>query len=114
MIYDIHSELPPEPHSIDPLDPTRWETISPEKKYRDLLVPIIRGGKTVYKTPPLFQIREKTLAELDQLHPAMRRFLYPQPYFIGLEKSLYETKLNLIRELKKKKNESTDHRGYGK
>ena len=28
MIYDIHSELPAKPHSIDPLDPTRWQVHS--------------------------------------------------------------------------------------
>lgn len=102
MIYDLHTELPPECQLIDPLDPTRWEKISPDKKFKDLLVPIMREGRSVYKLPPLSQIREKTLAELEQLHPAMRRFLYPQPYFVGLEKSLYENKLNLIRELKER------------
>ena len=71
-------------------------------KYKDLLVPIVRGGKPVYTSPPLAEIQEKTQAELSQFHPATRRFLYPQPYFVGLEKSLYETKLNLIRDLKNK------------
>ncbi|MBS0604529.1 MAG: nicotinate phosphoribosyltransferase [Verrucomicrobia bacterium] len=102
MIYDVHSDISPEPHCIDPLDPTRWQTLSPQMKYKDLLEPIVRGGKRVYKSPPLKEIRDKALMELSQFHPAMRRFLYPQPYFVGLEKSLYETKLSLIRELKRK------------
>ena len=102
MIYDIHSKLPATCQSIDPLDPTRLQTTYPEMQHKDLLVPIMRDGKTIYKTPPLSQIREKTLKELAEIHPAMRRFLYPQPYFVGLEKSLYETKLSLIREIKKK------------
>ncbi len=103
MIYDIHSEVSTEPHAIDPLDPTRWQTLPAEMKYKDLLVPIVRNGKRIYKSLPLEEIREKTLSELSQFHPAMRRFLYPQPYFVGLEKSLYETKLHLIRESKGKK-----------
>ena len=103
MIYDIHSELSPEPHAIDPLDPTRWQTLSAGVKYKDLLVPVVRNGKRTYPLLPLEEIREKTLSELSQFHPATRRFLYPQPYFVGLEKSLYETKLHLIRELKGKK-----------
>ena len=103
MIYDVHSALPLECQSIDPLDPTHLETTSPKTKYKDLLIPIMKGGKTIYKTPSIKQIQEKTLMELSHLHPAMRRFLYPQPYFVGLEKSLYETKLSLISELKKKK-----------
>lgn len=105
MIYDVHSELPGQCQMIDPLDPTSWQTISAETKYKELLVPIMRKGKTLYKTPPLKQIREKTMTELSLIHPAMRRFLYPQPYFVGLEKSLYETKLSLIRELKRKNTE---------
>lgn len=102
MIYDLQSQLPDSPHSIDPLDPTRSQTHPSEMKYKDLLVPIMRKGKSIYKSPSLVEIREKTQLELSQFHPATRRFLYPQPYFVGLEKSLYETKLNLIRDLKKK------------
>lgn len=102
MIYDLHSEFPANPHSIDPLDPTRSQIHPSEMKYRDLLVPIVRGGKCIYKSPSLAEIREKTQFELSHFHPATRRFLYPQPYFVGLEKSLYETKLNLIKDLKKK------------
>lgn len=100
MIFDIHSDVTAESHCIDPLDPTQWQTLSAEMKYKDLLVPIVRKGKRVYPSLPLNEIREKTLQELSLFPPSMRRFLYPQPYFVGLEKSLYETKLNLIRELK--------------
>ncbi len=98
MIYDIHST--PSEDLIDPLDPTNIQTISAKEKFTDLLVPVIRDGKMIYKTPSLKEIRDKTLQELSQLHPAMRRFLNPQPYFVGLEKSLYEKKLHLIREIK--------------
>ena len=100
MIYDLHSPFPPQPRSIDPLDPTRSQTHPSEMKYKDLLVPIVRSGKPVYTSPSLPEIQEKTQTELSQFHAATRRFLYPQPYFVGLEESLYETKLNLIRDIK--------------
>ncbi len=102
MIYDIHSELPSHLECIDPFDAAHLQTFSPKIKSKDLLVPILREGKRVYKSPPLKEIREKTLIELSQFHPATRRFLNPQPYFVGLEKSLYELKLSLIHELKTK------------
>lgn len=102
MIYDIDSKVGIEPQCVDPMDPTTWKRFSPEMHHEDLLVPVVRGGKRVYTSPPLPEIRQRTLRELARLSPAMRRFLYPQPYFVGLEKSLYETKLSLIRELKKK------------
>jgi nicotinate phosphoribosyltransferase len=99
MIYDIPSGVPPTAQSIDPFDPSRPQSYSSEMKYRDLLIPIVRGGKQVYESPSLVQIREKTQYELSQFHPAMRRFLYPQPYFVGLEHSLYKTKHEIIRGL---------------
>ena len=102
MMYDIHSAVHAENKCVDPLDPTSWQTFSSEMKYQDLLIPVVRGGKRVYTSPPLHEIRERAMRELSRLSPAMRRFLHPQPYFVGLEKSLYETKLSLIRELKKK------------
>jgi nicotinate phosphoribosyltransferase len=102
MIYDIHSDMPAKPQCIDPFDPADTQTFSSDMQHKDLLVPIFRGGKLVYALPALNEIREKTLRELSQFHPAMRRFLNPQPYFVGLEKSLYDLKLNLIHETQTK------------
>ena len=102
MIFDIHTDLPANPQIIDPLDPARSKTLSSHAQYKDLLIPVFREGKRVYPNLPLQQIRERTLQELGQFHPAIRRFLFPQPYFVGLEKSLYETKLRLIEDLKPK------------
>jgi nicotinate phosphoribosyltransferase len=103
MIYDIHSDLSSAPQSsIDPFDPAHWQTFSSEMKYKDLLVPVVRKGGRVYPSLSLKEIREKTIVELSQFHPATRRFLYPQPYFVGLEKSLYELKLSLIHEIQTK------------
>ena len=105
MIYDIHSDLSPTPLCTDPFDPTHSQTFSKEMSYRDLLVPILRQGNRVYESPPLKEIREKTMRELSQFDPAIRRFLNPQPYFVGLEKSLYDLKLSLIHEIQKKVSE---------
>lgn len=105
MIYDIHHNLSSSPQCIDPFDPTHLQNFSPEMQYKDLLVPIVKQGKRVYKSPPLNEIREKTIRELSQFHPTTRRFLNPQPYFVGLEKSLYDLKLNLIHKTQRKVSE---------
>lgn len=102
LVYDVHTQLPIEPISVDPLDPTRRQLLSSQLHYQELLVPVIRKGVCVYSSPSLQQIQNNTLRQLSQLHPAMRRFLYPQPYFVGLEQSLYDMKLGLIQGLKKK------------
>jgi nicotinate phosphoribosyltransferase len=100
MLYEMESLSPSHPEIIDPIDPTRQRQIADETKYKDLLIPIFRGGKCVYESPSLQEIRAHTLAELDRFAPAVRRFLYPEPYFVGLEKSVYNRKLELIESLR--------------
>jgi nicotinate phosphoribosyltransferase len=102
MIYDVRHPPKEGCRFIDPLDATRSHEAGHEAQYRDLLVPVMREGKRVYAAPSLDVIRARAQEELSQFHPATRRFLYPQPYFVGLEESLYTRKLDLIRELKTK------------
>jgi len=100
-IYDVSAGIK-ESLILDPFDPTVIKKIGDEQ-YEDLLLPVMRQGKAVYSSPPLSAMRERAARELGRFHPAARRFLYPQPYFAGLEKSLYDLKLSLIREIKGKK-----------
>lgn len=100
MIYDIHTPLSPACTCIDPCDPTRVHQVKKGVPYRDLLVPVMRQGKRIYGSPSLASIRSKALQELDYLPSTMRRFLNPEPYFVGLEKNLYDMKLQLIRQMR--------------
>lgn len=61
---------------------------------------MMRQGKSVYVTPSLEKMRDNTYENLNQLHPAMRRFLNPQPYFFGLEESLYQLKRSMIEKIR--------------
>jgi nicotinate phosphoribosyltransferase len=65
------------------------------------LIPVMSKGEVVYHCPPLSQVREKALQEMQRFHPSVRRFLYPELYLSGLERSLYEKKLQLIEESKR-------------
>lgn len=105
MIYDIRSDVSPSPQCIDPFNPAHTQQFPKKMQYKDLLVPILKQGKRVYEFPPLKEIREKTILELSQFHPEMRRFYDAQPYFVGLEKSLYDLKLNLIHEIQSRSSE---------
>ncbi len=100
LIYDVNTPLALEPISIDPLDPTRRQSLGGSLLHQDLLVPVVRRGEIVYSTPSIQSIQAYAKAQLSQFHPATRRFLYPQPYFVGLEHSLYEMKLHLLRGIK--------------
>jgi nicotinate phosphoribosyltransferase len=66
--------------------------------YADLLVPIFRKGKLVYASPSIQEMRAHTKNELSRLPANMERFTNPQPYPAGLEKNLYQKKLELIRK----------------
>jgi nicotinate phosphoribosyltransferase len=86
---------------VDPLDITRRKTIAHEVAYSDLLVPVMRGGRPVYDSPPLAQIRERTLSELARLPTGVKRFLNPHEYPVGLEPSLHELKTRLVLEARR-------------
>ena len=105
--------------SMDMTTPTgfRWLTVTPPKQ-PDLNLNLLKvelGDAMNEKTASL--LREllaegglsagvfvaddcrATYADLSAFPPATRRFLNPQPYFVGLEKSLYDLKLHLIEEI---------------
>src|SRR5262249_51164401 len=102
MVYDTHSSPRPEQDYclIDPLDSTRQKVIKKGMAYHDLLVPIFRDGKLIYELPSLDDIRNKTLAELDFFNVGIKRFLNPHQYVVGMEKSLYDLKVELIRNIR--------------
>ncbi len=100
MVYDIHTDVNSDCCIIDPLDPTRQKVLKKGVPGRDLLEPIFRGGKRVYTLPSLQEIRAKTLQELDQFDVGIKRFINPHQYVSGMEKSLYDLKVDLIKNIR--------------
>lgn len=96
VIYDTQQPLPKELVAVDPLDFTRRKTMPPEAAFSDLLVPVFRQGKQVYELPKIDAIRARTKAQLQKLHPGVKRFLNPHEYPVGLEQGLHETKTKLV------------------
>lgn len=95
-IYDELTGLPADPVMVDPFDATRRRRLEAGTEAEDLLVPVMRAGSSVYRPPPPAQARERTLAQLAQLHPGIRRFDHPHQYPVGLEAQLYEQRQQLI------------------
>lgn len=100
-LYDENLAQGPS-HFLDPFDPSTEKEVSSHWQYEDLLVPIMRGGQVVYDFPSLINTRERAQNELEKIPSSMRRFLNPQPYFVGLEKDLLRMKLDLIKQAKRK------------
>ena len=99
-IYDIEKEIGSESSIVDPFDPTRQHAIQSDWASKDLLIPIFRNGKCIYNLPSLQEIRSTTQSELSQFHSGIKRFIHPHEYIVGLEKSLYDLKLNLITNIR--------------
>ena len=101
-IYDIHNH-PKEDSQwtlVDPFDSTRRKHMSNEWESKDLLEPIFKKGRLVYQTPPIGQIRQSTIDHLAQFHSGVKRFLNPHSYPVGMEKQLYEKKIELISRIR--------------
>lgn len=84
------------PVIVDPIDFTRRKSIPPEAVFEDLLVPIFRGGKLVYKLPTLDQARVRRHERLQAFHPSILRLLNPHQYPVGLESGLHKMKLDIV------------------
>ena len=100
MVYDVNMESTDQ--IIHHTDINANMSVDPSWEYEDLLVPMLRDGKDVYEHPPLKEMRARTKSELDKFDPSIRRFLNPQPFFSGIEKNLYERKIAMIEEIRKK------------
>lgn len=100
IIYDNSTNLSDGCVIINPLDPTQQKVLKKGLQYHDLLVPIFRDGKKVYNLPPLKEIRIKSQKELDGFQVGIKRFLNPHQYVVGMEKSLYDLKVDLIKNIR--------------
>ena len=99
-LYDYRKDLSDGCTIIDPLDPTRLKKISATMKYEDLLVPIFLKGKKVYNIPSLSQIQKKSTKSLSLFHEGIKRFINPHQYPVGMEKELYDRKVEIIRNIR--------------
>jgi nicotinate phosphoribosyltransferase len=89
---------PAQPSIVDPLDMTRRKRIPHGAAHEDLLVPVLRAGKSVYDPPPLAMVRERALSQIASLPAGVTRLLNPHVYPVGLEPSLHEVKTRLVLE----------------
>lgn len=101
-IFDELQPIDAAPTLVDPADITRRKSIPAEATWEDLLVPVMRGGRTVYQSPDLAAIRRRAHQQLGALHPGVRRFANPHAYPAGLEMKLWELRTKMLLEAKQK------------
>ncbi|HUL78022.1 MAG TPA: nicotinate phosphoribosyltransferase, partial [Vicinamibacteria bacterium] len=83
---------------VDPLDPTRRKRIPAGTPGEELLVPVVRGGRSVYEPPPLEATRARARDQISRLHAGIKRFVNPHQYPVGLALELHELKTRLVLE----------------
>ena len=100
VLYDIHKDISDGCTVVDPFDPTRKKLLKKGLESQDLLIPIFRKGKRVYKLPTLNEMREHTRQELKGFQSGIKRFINPHQYVVGMEQSLYDLKVELIENIR--------------
>lgn len=97
----IYNEEQP-PHTpcaaVDLQDHSRTRTYEGDMSSEDLLKPVFRAGRPVAESPPLSEIREYALQELDRLPDSVKRLDEPERYPVGLEGNLHQLKADLMRQ----------------
>ncbi|MDO5043832.1 MAG: nicotinate phosphoribosyltransferase, partial [Coriobacteriia bacterium] len=89
MICDESFIVDDEALIIDPLDGTL--SLSLKKfSYKNILEPHIRNGKVVCEAPSLEDARARVQEDLGKLQDSVKRFLNPQVYPVGIERSLFD------------------------
>lgn len=100
MIYD-EKLVENKPYCIiDPLDPVKEHRATSDLVQKDLLLPIFREGICQYEIPQLDEIKAYAKQELSTFGAGVKRFLNPHYYVVGMEKSLYDFKVHLIKQIR--------------
>ena len=108
LIYDVEMGIPLEGVLVNPLDASHEKKMKRGMPSKDLLAPIFRAGQLVYDLPSLPTIQSYTRQELATFPSGIKRFLNPHEYMVGMEKSLYTLKLDLIRRSELSTSEEMD------
>lgn len=100
MIFNTETALIGKATMIDPYDFTRNRSFSERMQYEDLLVPVFAKGQLIYTLPSIHEARERVKSQLASFHEGTKRFVNPHTYPVGLEKTLFDLKTDLIFKLR--------------
>lgn len=83
-----------------PSDHTKARTLQKEdvSTLEPLLAEVLREGTLVYDLPDLDAIRQRRVADVEQLDPGIRRLVNPHIYHVSLTDKLWRLKQTLIAE----------------
>lgn len=96
----VYDEVVDDSDSLEIFDPeVTWKKKTVyDFTAKELLVPIFEGGKRVYDSPPLSEIRAYCAQQLETLWDEVRRFDNPHAYYVDLSQKLWNIKHSLLEE----------------
>ena len=74
----------------------KYHAMAPSHTHAELLQNIFCQGQLVYDIPSLTQSRNHAIKQLELFPQALRRFLNPAIYMVGLEENLFDLRMQLI------------------
>ena len=105
LICLADEEFDPEETMVifDPVDTwKKTKVLGGTYELRELLVPVIKGGKSVYTSPSVMELRDYCKKEQNTLWDESRRFVNPQKVYVDLSQPLYDMKKALLEEMSEK------------
>ena len=94
----VYDEVIDETKPLEIFDPVEtWKKkVFTSYTLRELLVPVFKDGKCVYKSPKISEIRDYCLSEVDSLWDEVKRFENPHRYYVDLSEKLWRIKRELL------------------
>lgn len=102
-VITLDSEDVPSGDDYEIFDPSAvWKRKRLSNFYaKNLRVPIFEGGKCVYESPSINEIRDYCAQQLDSMWNEIKRFDNPQTYYVDLSYNLWKLKNDMLAEARK-------------
>lgn len=85
---------------FDPVDTwKKTRILGGTYEIRELLIPVFKGGKRVYTSPSVMELRDYCLKEQETLWDESRRLVNPQKVYVDLSQKLFNLKKDLLEEM---------------
>ena len=99
-LITLHDEAVDESQPLELFDPdATWKrkTVT-DFTAVELLVPIFQGGKLVYQSPSITEMRAYCAGQIDLLWDEVKRFENPHNYYVDLSQKLWDIKQSLLEQ----------------
>ncbi len=96
----VYDEVIDETQPLELFDPVAtWKRkVCENYTAKELLVPIFKGGKCVYKSPDIEQIKAYAKSQIMTLWDEVKRFENPHRYYVDLSEKLWKIKQDLLNQ----------------